>query len=271
MTKVLKASYTSCGVPSNAVDAATMGEGDTNKATIPQKKRSAVQSWVLGPENGSCVDVAVPTMGKDDKLIDFARDLGTAIQEFHSHVQSNEPVHFRLLVTRYPSDDSSPEFHQELSKLVSLSQESVVFVKTAAARFHRAHAINVLQAHASDDTKVVFTILDVDIRVGPRFLYNILRLVDSKTAYFPIVFSEFRPSSVLLVEKFLGPQSNFSENRGLWRGEVLSLFLAVSMSYLSHRRYMVYQTLVTACTQSQVMPQNFFNWMRHSKVGGERT
>jgi len=211
--------YLCRGSPVNeTVPAVARTQLKATTADLPPDELHLRQNWALKAKNNFHLDVGVPIRGRDDKMVGFAETLGKAIQEFRAKVQSPQPVDFRLLVTRYPPDDSSPSFQQTLATAAKLESQNVIFVSTNDTAFHRAQAINLLHDHTRHGGKTVLTITDVDMLVGPRFLYNALEKVNDVTIYFPIVFSDYRPSTVLLVEQFLGPQTRYSEHRGLWRG-----------------------------------------------------
>jgi hypothetical protein len=173
-------------------------------------------TWTKKTRRNDHLDIGVPIHGQDTNLVDFSTVLGTAIQEFRKHTDDSKTV-FRLLITRYPTDDSSDKFRRGLSQKTSLEVDSVIFVTVTENEFHRASAINALQKKTRHQRKSVLVIIDVDMHVGPRFLFNALENVSHKTIYFPIVWSQFRPSNVRLVEKFLGRLPTYSEHRGLWR------------------------------------------------------
>jgi hypothetical protein len=198
---------------------------------LPSEERLARIDWSLllhstNDDDILTLDLGVPVMGNDEKLLNFfAPSFGRAVDEFHAKVvHLRHPIQFRLLVSRYPSDDSSTEFQQALAKAASFnSTEDVVFVRTEATSFHRSHAINLLHNTTRKGEYSVLAIADVDMWIGPRFLFNALKEVDLQTIYFPIVFSEYRPSTVLVVEKFLGSQSKYSKHKGIWRGTFSAL------------------------------------------------
>lgn len=162
-------------------------------------------------------DLGVPVSGNDQRLIIVAEDYGKAVHEFRLKV--DQEVKFRLLLTRYPSDDSSQQMRTKLAEASGLPETNIVFVLSGEAAFHRAHAGNILHQAAADHTNSVLAMVDVDMWLGPRFLYNALNEVTVGTMYFPIVFSNYRPSSVDLLEEYIGPQSKYSDHRGLWRGK----------------------------------------------------
>ena len=168
--------------------------------------------WTLSDSNNVQLDLGVPVAGQDDKLIPFVTHLGTAMNIFRQHVMGTYVV--RLLITRYPQDDQSETWRQSL--LHSSHVDSVEFVMVEDTQFHRAVATNALHQQACQRTDCVLSIIDVDLTVGPGFLRNALAMVRPGIMYFPIVFSPYRPSSVALVERFLGPIPDFHEQKGRW-------------------------------------------------------
>jgi hypothetical protein len=167
---------------------------------LPETELKARKFWTLFSGSNHHLDMGVPVMGQDAKLLNFAKAYGDAIREFNGKVNKPQPIEFRLLVTRYPSDDSTLKFRQTLARAGSLDEQSVIFLPTNETSFHRSHAINLLHAGANDDEKAAVAIMDVDMWVGPRFLFHALKNVTTEAIYFPIVYSEFRPSTVLVVE-----------------------------------------------------------------------
>jgi len=165
------------------------------------------------------IDIGVPVAGEDKKLVEFFRVLGNSIEEFRRLSESSQgSVKIRAVVTRYSQDDSSVEFRQRLAEEAVLPLDQVLFVKSEEPKFHRAYAINTLHSATKRDERSVLAIVDVDMDVGPRFIYNSLTVVGKGRFYFPIVFSEYRPSNTRLVEQYLGMQHKYSPHRGLWRG-----------------------------------------------------
>jgi Sec-independent protein translocase protein TatA len=165
------------------------------------------------------LDIAVPVSGQDKKLDEFAKFLGSSIQQFKSRTK-NDRVTIRLLVTRYPSDNSSYSLLQSLAKAASLSTQYVKFVSVKnPSQFSRTSAINALQnkRDACHSKNCVIAIVDVDLQVGPGFIVNALSYVAPQKVYFPVVWSEFNPENIKLMDNLIGPLSKYSEHRGLWR------------------------------------------------------
>ncbi|CAB9521712.1 Chondroitin sulfate N-acetylgalactosaminyltransferase 2 [Seminavis robusta] len=160
-----------------------------------------------------------------------------------SDFQPNFELKFRVLITRYPADvhetDNDDDFqalHEDLAKRMTLPKEQVVLVRVGfndeehPLKFNRAHARNALHENACVEDTCIVTAMDVDMQVLPIFFHRALRSVKPYTkAYFPIVFSEFNPETVQLVQDFLYPSNTktgdnepqmlppFSRHRGLWR------------------------------------------------------
>jgi hypothetical protein len=133
---------------------------------LPGEESLARRDWSLllhstidKDEDIITLDVGVPLMGGDQILLHFfAPSLGRAVQEFHANVVDlRPPVQFRLLVTRYPSDDSSIEFQEALAKAALLnSTEDVVFVGTKERSFHRSYAITKVQSKCHQYTILLY-------------------------------------------------------------------------------------------------------------------
>jgi Chondroitin N-acetylgalactosaminyltransferase len=210
----------SCGMQPHQTMAILPRVDESVDYDFPEDERDRRRLWTVTSKSGNHLDVGVLIFGQEEKLLSFAKAYGDAIQSFRTSVTSvhHEPMGFRLLLTRYPSDDSSLEFRQKLAMASSLPTEDIVFVVSENPEFNRAQARNLLHTHAKQMKQAVLAVVDVDMWIGPRFLFNALKKVRSDKVYFPVVYSDFRPSSVLLVERFLGPQKRYSEHRGLWRG-----------------------------------------------------
>ena len=187
--------------------------------------------------------------------------------------EPNLDMSFRLLVTRYPQDEQKTDkeirgFQKELSKRTGLPLDQVILVRVghddnqaeektdeeegendnddkSEIQFHRAHARNVLHQNACGDETCMATSMDVDMQVLPIFFHRALLAAKLRLqAYFPVVFSEFNPDTVQLVQDFLHPPNEnegtdndsdnnnnnddeeapsspllppFSKHRGLWR------------------------------------------------------
>jgi hypothetical protein len=215
---------TTCGTQPQAAEIVPSMVNETVVFNLSEDEERRRKSWALTQRDGNHLDVGVLIFGQEDKLLRFAKSYGDAIQSFRGQVNPfyGEPVDFRLLVTRYPSDNSTVEFREKLAATAALPVQNIIFAISTKREFHRAQARNLLHQSASQEKQAVLAMVDVDMWIGPRFLFNALKKVGPGQVYFPVVYSDFRPSSVLLVEKFLGPQSRYSEHRGLWRGKCSS-------------------------------------------------
>ena len=170
--------------------------------------------WNFTNSKNVQLDIGVPVSAENDKLIQFAKVLGTSISEFRRNVIGI--YKFRLLITRYPKDKKKAKLLRE--KLLKLSHvDSVLFIVVNKPRFHRAEATNAIHKNACESEQCVLTIVDVDMELEPGYLRNALLRAAPKTIYFPVVWSQYRPSSVALVEALGGPLAKFSAQRGLWR------------------------------------------------------
>jgi hypothetical protein len=170
----------------------------------------------------------------------------------------NLDLTFRFLITRYPQDKQKTdseiqELQKELAQKANLSVDQIHLIrvgndddneaprdlkalwKKKKLRFNRAHARNVLHQNACHSEDCIVTAMDVDMQVLPSFFHTALRTPQPYTkAYFPIVFSEYNPWTVQLVQDYLYPPLSsdkkrkekeaahqllppFSEHRGLWR------------------------------------------------------
>ena len=226
----------------------------TSLEDLPEEELVLRRRWVLKPRHANHLDVGVLIYGHEEKLVRFATAYGDAIQSFREQVHSRQqhPVEFRLLITRYPSDNSSWMFRQQLADAVGVPTNNVVFVMERSLEFNRGQARNILHKRSFRDTghiNAVLAMVDVDMWIGPRFLLNSLTKTGPGNVYFPVVFSDYRPSSVLLVEKFLGPQTRYSEHRGMWRGELLRCgrMFESYFSIVPRSHEPIFQILVMEC------------------------
>lgn len=194
------------------IDEETRDEGSIPDGLLPPI------DWTT-PLTNTNIDIGIPVSGQDQKLLELFRTLGNAIEGFYRQTDrsADDGVTIRAIVTRYSQDDTSSSFRERLAAEAALPKDRVVFATTNEPKFHRAYAINLLHNATKQDNTSVLAIVDVDMDVGPRFLFNSLAEVAKSRFYFPIVFSQYRPSNTMLVEQFLGPQHKYSKHRGLWR------------------------------------------------------
>lgn len=147
---------------------------------------------------------------------------------------------FRLLVTRYPQDaQKTPQdfeaLQDTLSEKTTLPKDQIKLIRVGVEdsiinldndnetplkkeefhlKFNRAHARNVLHQNACHEDDCIVTAFDVDMQVLPIFFHRaLLSVTPHAKAYFPIVFSEFNPATVQLVQDFLRPQANSHKNK----------------------------------------------------------
>lgn len=159
-------------------------------------------------------------------------------------------LRFRLIITRYPLDTQKTEadfevLHKELTQLTTLPLENIEIIRVGhdaldveefPLKFNRAHARNVLQDNACQVEACIVTAMDVDMQILPIYFHRALKnVIPVKQSYFPIVFSEYNPNTVQMVQDFLFPKERrnnknhmgeeddtrmlppFSDHRGLWR------------------------------------------------------
>lgn len=183
-----------------------------------------------GPFMYERIDIAIPIAGQDDKLRKFVAQLSTSIVQFRSAMYGSK-IAIRLLVSRFSFDSPSLDddyeletFRMNLTAVAGLTrlEDQIVFVpvETNNNEFNRAKAINALHRVANHDDSSVLAVVDVDLSIGPKFLRNALTFpFPQSSAYFPIMFSEFNPDSVELVDQFFprAKQFKFSNHHGHWR------------------------------------------------------
>jgi Chondroitin N-acetylgalactosaminyltransferase len=185
------------------------------------------------------MDILVPAFERDELLTQFAHHLGTAIENYNHHNPKSSDddripsiTTFRLLVTRFGrerADSMSQALRQELVTATGLSEENVVLVLAEdGVPFSRARALNLLHDAACHFDHCLVTRLDVDIVVQEEFFTHSVEIVhqnqlpplddynqeflspnsqfpntNTPLVYFPIVWSQYNPESVVLVEDHL--------------------------------------------------------------------
>ncbi|CAB9504763.1 Chondroitin sulfate synthase 1 [Seminavis robusta] len=216
--------------------------------------------------HGIQLDVMVPVFQRDERLVQFAIDLGTAIGEYRrkqktisNYKNQNKQKHasiqtFRVLVTRFTRREKadSQKVQRLIAALTDLPIENIVMVNAPKdATFSRALALNLLHQSACYRKTCMVSRLDVDMAVKAEFFQHAVEVIILRQyppidkdyysptkqeitnmdpaeynkyppAYFPIVWSEYDPFPVKLVEeayKRMGkiPLSKYSEHRGHWR------------------------------------------------------
>ncbi len=163
-----------------------------------------------GPFAYQQLDIAVPISGQDAKLKTFALHLGSSIKKFRQGLLGSR-IAIRLLITRFQNEhfenqQAMEEFQSELIRRAELDRpgDSVEFVAVEEPSFSRAKAVNVLHSVACHNDDCVLACTDVDMNINSRFLRNALLFpFPGAAAYFPIMWSEFSPDTVHLVDKFL--------------------------------------------------------------------
>lgn len=163
-----------------------------------------------GPFMYQQLDIAVPISGQDEKLYAFAEHLGSSVKKFREGLLGSR-ISIRLLITRFSFEQfaSTTEleaFQSELTKSAALDRpgDTVEFVVVEGAAFNRAKAINVLHAQACHDDDCAIAVMDVDMNISSQFLRNALIFAfPGASAYFPIMWSEYNPETVGLVDEFL--------------------------------------------------------------------
>ncbi|KAG7367927.1 chondroitin N-acetylgalactosaminyltransferase [Nitzschia inconspicua] len=181
-----------------------------------------------GPFPYENLDIAVPIARQDEQLRKFAAQLRPTIQQFRVGLDESK-ISFRLLVTRFSFDspsltdvDQLEELKKNLTEEAGLQRsfkDEVVFVPVDSTNneFSRAKAINALHRFTHHDDNSALAVTDVDMWLGPKFLRNALTFpFPSSAAYFPIVWSEFNPESIKLVERFFN-RPMITAHSGQWR------------------------------------------------------
>ncbi|KAG7345067.1 chondroitin N-acetylgalactosaminyltransferase [Nitzschia inconspicua] len=190
-----------------------------------EESRNPIERGNDGPFTFRKLDIAVPVAGKDEQLEEFAEELSDAIQQFRAKFRGSK-IAIRLLFTRFSFDSPSPEdedqlegFRENLTEAAGLFDEDVVFVPVQSTNneFSRAKAINALHQIAHHDDNSALAVIDVDFMVSSKFLRNALTFPFPRSAaYFPIVWSEFNPESVKLVQRIFN-SPKVKNHSGEWR------------------------------------------------------
>jgi hypothetical protein len=194
------------------------------------------------------LDIMVPVFQRDDRLRVFAADFGKAIVDYKQNVNNDGTPQistFRLLVTRYSSDETSQpnstaDFQSELAALAFLPKNDIVMVHAPSGQaFSRSAGRNLLHDNACPLDTCLAAGMDVDMEIRQEFFQHAVQVVvlmqveeyESKpfpepskklkkrqillhknpsvpTVYFPIVWSAYKPQSIQLVESFLRQQKH---------------------------------------------------------------
>ena len=174
----------------------------------------------------SQLDILIPVSNDDKKLLLFAERLKPTLKKFRSTPQG-VGVDIRVLVTRYyiHNQDLESEEHKLIRQKVAQNADieegfvEFVFVSDNNKHFQRAQSINALHKKACHEEDCVVVVVDVDMDVSHLFLINALSFVESgKSAYFPVVWSEYNPETTSLAEEYHGSElPRFSKDKGTWR------------------------------------------------------
>jgi hypothetical protein len=199
----------------SSVTGAAFGRVDTESQII-------YPNYNDGPFMHQQLDIAVPISGQDEKLEKFADRLGDSIRKFRAGLAGSK-ITIRLLVTRFQNEQFSSTgemqaFRDKLKKSAALDRpgDSVLFVTVKASEFNRAKAANTLHREACHRDDCAVAVMDVDMHIASGFLRNaIMFAFAGASAYFPIMWSEYNPETVKLVEQFSPAikKSSYSEHR----------------------------------------------------------
>jgi len=187
-----------------------------------------------GPFMYQQLDIVVPIAHEDEKLMAFARHLGSSVKKFRESLQGRR-VAIRLMITRFldeafESEEQQVAFQNTLIKKAELGRpgDSVEFINVAETAFSRAKAVNALHAAACHSDDCVLACTDVDMRITSHFLRNALMLAfPGASAYFPIMWSEFNPETTQLTDKFLPGSAKwvFTDHHGYWRKSSYGMYV----------------------------------------------
>jgi hypothetical protein len=189
------------------------------------------------------MDIVVPAVGPEDRLIQFCHRLGRILARFkleYWNGASNGDMQIRLVVPKnqvkaHGEPSTLTEF--DLARLAKLEDESDVVMPpldlNESKDFSRAKVLNKLFRRACSTEDCLVVVLDVDMDVlTTDFFRNCLAFVKPKASiYFPIVWSEVNPHSKRLAEKFF----TFAENKpivlpthsiqsGVWRSKGYGMY-----------------------------------------------
>ena len=195
------------------------------------------------------LDIGIPISGKEVEMNTFATTIAQAVQDLRT-LHGAKEIEVRLLLSAYAQDDTS------LAHKLSLQSKSgvndVIFVPvTGRQTFSRAASMDAIRQRAcyhhhhaieQRETRCALALVDVDMHVGVEFFVNVLNHVTSGNVYFPIVFSTYRPSTILLIEGLRGPQPKFGTKTGLWRKRGFGM---LAMHYQGKRS--IYFLFVIGC------------------------
>ena len=191
----------------------------------------------------------------------YKKDIEKRSKELKPTQRDVRIAKFRLLVTRFSEQERNESSHvqQTLANMSGLSSDNIrMIIAPSNISFSRALARNMVHQNACKDATLInrclMASLDVDMIVKVEYFHHLVKTVylrhqpkpvDPVTnadqvawmqytrlyshppsvpvVYFPIVWSEYNPASVVLVEKHFQQNNTnytlppFSEHRGLWR------------------------------------------------------
>lgn len=135
------------------------------------------------------LDVMVPVFERDERLRQFAIDLGQAIAAYRQkhepsieagNNRSNATIGtFRLLVTRFSSEEKATavKLQRVLAALTDLPLANIVMIASDDGIFSRARALNLLHGAACQAEHCMVSRLDVDMLVTDEFFNHAVQAV----------------------------------------------------------------------------------------------
>jgi hypothetical protein len=234
------------GTPSYVLRGGIPGSGTAsiNESTLstsgtidePQKETNSIPI-TENRSKGLQFDILLPLFERDDNVRAFAARLKPTLKAYQRETETKANVNvkrittFRLLLTRYTQAEinSIPQLKDQLVQILDLPPDNIVMIPVHNEYFQRSSACNTLMASACHETNCLVARIDVDMHILPEFfVHSVDHIQTPKTAYFPIVWSEYNPQSVQLVQEYMDNQAaqrntpkqkleRYSDHRGHWR------------------------------------------------------
>ena len=183
-----------------------------NSETKPEIRRSASDPAVF--------QIALLSRGNADGLFEYSKRLYDLFDTSESKTQ------IELLVTKCMDDDESinEETFAELFEDSTISTE-IIPLNINRSELSTELAHDALAERACNFSGCYFSVVDIDLIIGPEFIDSVMSHVESKeTIYVPVVKSEHGPSSVRAFETIFGPMESFDIQNESGYGGLYAIF-----------------------------------------------
>lgn len=177
---------------------------------VDEETPNITQNSETKPEIRSASDlpvfqIALLSRGNAVDLFEYSKRLDDLFYYSESETQ------IELLVTKCMDDDES--INEE--NFAELFEDSTISTEIIPLNINRSElstelAHDALAERACNFSGCYFSVVDIDLLVGPEFIDSVMSHVESKeTIYVPLVKSEYDPSSVRAFETIFGPMASF--------------------------------------------------------------